>query len=453
MAVASDEKNALAKRARRYARTVSATARLGVGAAVSRLSGQGAGVDPALVRSVLGGLKGPLMKVAQLAAAIPDLLPPEHAVALATLQADAPPMGPSFTRRRMAAELGPHWRKRFARFEEKPCAAASLGQVHKAAGREGEPLACKLQYPDMASTVEADLRQLKIVLALFGRFSGAVDTGAAFAEIAERLREELDYGREARAMRLYGAMLKGVDGVHVPRPVPDLSTDKLLTMTWMDGEKLTDAAAALGQSQRNAIAARMFRLWYAPFYRFGVLHGDPHAGNYTLRKDGGINLLDFGCIRAFDPDVVRAVVLLYCALRDQDEAMAVEAYRLWGFSRPTKKIVRALNLWASFIYAPFMEDRVRSIGETHSTARGRAVVAQVHAALRDAGADEKPLSVPRPFVLLDRASVGLGGLFIRLGAEANWHRLFHEVTENFCPLALARGQKDIVFPTLNDRDA
>ncbi len=149
------------------------------------------------------------MKVAQFLSTIPDALPEEYAAELAELQANAPPMGWSFVRRRMAGELGADWQSKFGTFGQEAAAAASLGQVHRATLPDGTDVACKLQYPDMASTVEADLKQLKLAMSLYKRFESAIQSDDIYAELAERLREELDYRREAAQMRLYGLMLDG----------------------------------------------------------------------------------------------------------------------------------------------------------------------------------------------------------------------------------------------------
>ena len=172
------EKNSLRKRVTRYAQVSTAMAGFGARAAGKRYLGLDVNRQKQAerLRAALGGLKGPLMKVAQILSTIPDAVPKEYAMELAQLQADAPSMGWPFVKRRMAAELGPNWEKKFARFEHEASAAASLGQVHKAEGHDGRILACKLQYPDMISTVEADLRQLKLVLAVFERYDRAVST-------------------------------------------------------------------------------------------------------------------------------------------------------------------------------------------------------------------------------------------------------------------------------------
>src|SRR5205085_4026492 len=303
--------------------------------------------------------------VAQLLATIPDALPKEYVQELVQLQANAPAMGWPFVRRRMAGELGADGRSRFREFDRTAARAASLGQVHRATALDGTPLACKLQYPDMASAVEADLRQLKLAMSLYERYDRAVTTAEIHAEIADRLREELDYQREAAHMRLYGEILRGEPGVAVPAPVPKLSTSRLLTMNWLEGAPILDIAKA-PLAERNAIALRMFRIWYVPFYYYGVIHGDPHLGNYTIAPDHTVNLLDFGCIRIFPPSFVKGVIDLYHALETNDEALAVDAYRRWGFRDLSRDMIAVLNRWAAYVYGPLLDDRTRMIQEKGS---------------------------------------------------------------------------------------
>lgn len=389
------------------------------------------------LRIALGGLKGPLMKVAQVLSSIPDAVPKEYAVELAQLQADAPSMGWPFVRRRMLAELGGDWESRFASFEHEACAAASLGQVHNAVGLDGRRLVCKLQYPDMESAVEADLRQLKIILAVFERYDRAVSTKEVQREIAERLHEELDYIREAKHIRLYGLMHAKTEGVFIPEPVEELSTDRLLTMTRLEGKRLAEVADQASLKERNDVAINMFRAWYTPFYGYGVIHGDPHMGNYTVRPDSGINLLDFGCVRVFKPALVKGVLMLYESLRDKREDEAVEAYKIWGFTKPTKKLVEILNIWAKFIYAPLLEDKTRPIDETNTGLYGFETANRIHAELRKIGG----VTVPREYVFMDRAAVGLGAVFLRLHANINWHRLFQDTVKDFDVKAVEKNQK------------
>ncbi|HLO76326.1 MAG TPA: AarF/ABC1/UbiB kinase family protein [Magnetospirillum sp.] len=425
----SDELNTLGGRVKRYAQVGRAVGGLAARLGAEKVLGVRMDRDrhAAELKVALGGLKGPLMKVAQILSTIPEALPREYTQELAQLQANAPHMGWPFVKRRMAAELGPDWQSKFKDFEHEAAAAASLGQVHRAVDHAGRRLACKLQYPDMASVVEADLRQLKVIFGLYGAYDRAIDTSNIHDELAERLREELDYLRESRHMALYTHMLAGETGVRVPEVVPELTTRRLLTMGWLDGERILSHVDAPIEV-RNRIAMNMFRAWYVPFYGYGVIHGDPHLGNYTVRPDDhSINLLDFGCIRVFPPHMVKGVIDLYHAIDRDDEELAVEAYRTWGFTNLSKEAVAVLNIWARFIYAPLLENRARTIDETNSGAYGREVAEKVHAELKRVGG----VTPPREFVLMDRAAIGLGSVFLHLRAEVNWHRLFHDLVADF----------------------
>jgi predicted unusual protein kinase regulating ubiquinone biosynthesis (AarF/ABC1/UbiB family) len=423
-----DEQNTFGGRVARYARVSTA-----VGGLAARMAGErylGFKVDRDAhakeLRAALGGLKGPLMKVAQLLATIPEAIPDEYVAELSQLQSNAPPMGWPFVRRRMQAELGHDWQSKFGTFEREAAAAASLGQVHRATGKDGRRLACKLQYPDMASAVEADLGQLRLILGIFERYDRAVSTKKIHEEISERLREELDYAREAQNMALYADILKDEPGVHVPDLIPDLSTKRLLTMGWLEGARILDVAERDPQLAET-VALNMFRAWYIPLYRYGVLHGDPHLGNYSARPDGTINLMDFGCVRVFKAPFIKGVIDLYRAVQRDDEELAAEAYRTWGFGNLTKEVVGILNIWAKFIYEPLLDDRPRLIGQATNGIYGREVVHEVHKELVRVGGVE----VPREFVFMDRATMGLGSVFIHLKAKLNWHRLFEDLIADF----------------------
>lgn len=434
-----DEQNTLGGRVRRYAQVGRAVGGLAARLGAERVLGvkMDRGRHAEELKAALGGLKGPLMKVAQILSTIPDALPQEYTLELSQLQANAPHMGWPFVKRRMAAELGPDWQSRFASFEHEAAAAASLGQVHRATGKDGRLLACKLQYPDMASVVEADLRQLKVIFGIYAAYDRAIDTSNIHAEIAERLREELDYERESRNMRLYGRMLADEPGVHVPEVVADVTTKRLLTMTWLEGKRILTVVDEPIEI-RNRVAMNMFRAWYVPFYEYGVIHGDPHLGNYTIRPDDySINLLDFGAVRMFRPSLVKGVIDLYHALETGDQELAVHAYEAWGFSNLTRETVEVLNIWAEFVYAPLMEDRSRAIDETNSGMYGREVAEKVHRELRRIGG----VAPPREFVLMDRAAIGLGSVFLHLKAEVNWYEMFHDLVRDFDLAAMSARQR------------
>jgi predicted unusual protein kinase regulating ubiquinone biosynthesis (AarF/ABC1/UbiB family) len=389
------------------------------------------------LKETLGRLKGPLMKAAQMFASVPDLLPPEFAAQLTELQANAPAMGPAFVRRRMAAELGPEWRARFAQFDLNPAAAASLGQVHRATALDGRDLAVKLQYPEMQSAMESDLGQLRLLFTIGRQMFGAIDTTEVIAEIGERLREELDYVHEAGSMRLYRAFFEGRADIAVPAPDPALSTGRLLTMDWLDGQGLRSFKTA-DLATRNRVAQTLFEAWWTPLINIGVIHGDPHLGNYSFTPGAGrLNLLDFGCVRVFPPAFVGGVVKLFRAMSEGDRAGEAEAYRAWGFKDLTDDLMDVLSIWARFIYGPLLDDRVRTVADGVSPGEyGRREAFQVKKALEEKG----PVTIPREFVFMDRAAIGLGAAFLHLGAELNWRKLFEASLEGFSEAALAERQ-------------
>jgi predicted unusual protein kinase regulating ubiquinone biosynthesis (AarF/ABC1/UbiB family) len=308
--------------------------------------------------------------------------------------------------------------------------------VHKVVLADGRTAACKLQYPSIAAAVDADLSQLRLIFALYRRYDKAINPDRIYEEIAARLHEELDYVREARNMALYTEILAGEPQIHVPEVIGELSTGRLLTMSWLDGVRLLDFKAASTET-RNRLALNMFRAWYVPFYNFGVIHGDPHLGNYTVRPDLDINLLDFGCVRLFPPRFVKGVIDLFWALMRNDRDLAVAAYECWGFSNLTNEVVDVLNEWAVFLYGPLMEDRARPIHEASSSHQGREVAGKVHQRLREVGG----VTPPREFVFMDRAAIGLGSVFLRLKAELNWHRLFVDLTRDYDAEAVAQRQR------------
>lgn len=440
----SREDNRIGGRLSRYARVGTGVGGLAAKMAGNRLFGFDIDKDKnaAELAAALGNLKGPIMKVAQLIATIPEAVPAEYAAELSQLQSDAPPMGWVFVKRRMRSELGTDWQKKFSHFDKEPTAAASLGQVHKAEALDGEKLACKLQYPDMASAIEADLNQLKIVFSIFRRMERAIDTSEMVKEISARLREELEYTREGKHMRLYGDVLGHEPAVRVPQYYPELSSDRLLSMQWLEGKKMLTYKEH-PQEQRNILCQAMFKAWWYPLYHAGIIHGDPHLGNYTVfENDGtpaGINLLDYGCIRIFEPKFVKAVLDLYYGLRDDDEARVVHAFEEWGFTGLTRPLIDAMTLWARFIYGPMLEDRVREIAEDVKPGDyGRKQAFNVHKALREHG----PVTIPQEFVFMDRAAIGLGGVFLHMRPKMNFYQIFNEQIENFDVDALTKRQSE-----------
>lgn len=422
----------------RIGRVASVGANMSGAVGARMMGGDSAAVAKAL-RQALGTSKGPLMKVAQLLSTIPDLLPEAYAKEFRTLQAHAPAMGWPFVQRRMRAELGDDWLTKFKSFEREAAAAASLGQVHRAVSHDGRTLACKLQYPDMASAVEADLGQLRTLLGLFKSMDGSIDSSEAVIEVGERLREELDYARELKQMRLFALMLADEPRIAVPEPLEERSTKRLLTMTWLEGRGLMHWLNE-PQELRNRIAELLFKAWWGPMTHYGVIHGDPHLGNYALTENAErLQLLDFGCVRIFPPRFLEGVVGLWRGLKAGDMDQVAHSYEIWGFKNLNSELIDALTMWARFIYGPLLDDRVRTIADDVPPAEyGRREAFEVRKRLKTLG----PVLIPREFVFMDRAAIGLGAAFLHLRAELNFGRMFAESVEGFSPDALGQRQTE-----------
>ena len=434
-----DESRSITKQIKRYAQVGGVVGKLATKLASQKYLGVKLDKEKhALeIREALGGIKGPLMKVAQLSATIPDLLPEEYTKELMHLQSNAPPMGWLFVKRRMATELSQDWQKKFKKFDKEATRAASLGQVHKAILNNSEKVACKLQYPDMQSAVNADLSQLKMIFSIYQSYNKAIKTEEVYKEITQRLNEELDYEREKKLMGVFNKIFEKSSFIHVPKTFEKYSTKRLLTMSWLEGKSIL-AYKESKKEIRNLLARNMYYAWYKPFFEYGVIHGDPHLGNYSVQKDLSINLYDFGCMRIFKSKFIQGVIDLYYALQKNDEALAVHAYEQWGFDDITKEKLEVLSKWANFLYGPLMEDKVQKIQESENGIYGAQIASEVHRELKKIGG-VKP---PKEFVFMDRAAVGLGSVFMHLKAEVNWYRVFHELIDNFSEKKLTERQQN-----------
>jgi predicted unusual protein kinase regulating ubiquinone biosynthesis (AarF/ABC1/UbiB family) len=321
-------------------------------------------------KDILGNAKGPIMKIAQILGTIPDLLPEDQAKIFRELQLSAPPMGAFFVKRRMKAELGEGWESKFKSFNQTAHFSASLGQVHKAVTLTGETVACKLQYPDMINAIESDISQLKLFLKGIRFLYASLDTSALVEEITQRLREEVDYKAEAGMMLKFKEIFEIFPNVSVPTPVLELSTDKLLTMNWLEGKSILWAEKQDLDFRQN-LADLIFNVWYYPFYKEGLIHADPHFGNFAVTDEGGLHVFDFGCVQKFEKHFVQSVLMLFKGLLKKDNELCFEAYKAWGFEGIEKETVGILNLWANLVYGPLLEDRVRPLQEDHSGVTGR----------------------------------------------------------------------------------
>ena len=433
-----DEINKFSKRVARYANLGTSAGSIALKFLGTRLLNKEHEKNAEDLKNILGSLKGPIMKIAQLLSTVPDLLPDEYVNELTKLQSNAPPMGWNFVKRRMKNELGFDWLDSFDSFEKEPFAAASLGQVHRAVYK-GENVVCKLQYPDMNSIVDADVNQLKLIFSIYKKIDSSIDTSEIQKEISVRIKEELEYKQEQKHIQLFNLIFNEFNEVRIPKVYNEISTNRLISMNFLQGNKLLHFKK-YPHAVRQKIAKNMFTAWYYPFYKYGVIHGDPHLGNYSSDKNANINLLDFGCIRIFKPSFVKGVIDLYHAIKNNDTDLAIHAYESWGFENISKDLIDVLNIWAKFLYSPLMENKLRKMQDTNSSTYGAEAASKVHRELKKIGG-VKP---PREFVFMDRAAIGLGSVFLHLDAKLNWYKLFHELIDGFNENSLKKRQRDAI---------
>ena len=433
-----DEINKFSKRVARYANLGTSAGSIALKFLGTKFLNKEHDKNAEDLKNILGSLKGPIMKIAQLLSTVPDLLPEEYVNELTKLQSNAPPMGWNFVKRRMKNELGFDWLDSFDSFEKEPFAAASLGQVHRAVYK-GENVVCKLQYPDMNSIVDADVNQLKLIFSIYKKIDSSIDTSEIQKEISVRIKEELEYKQEQKHIQLFNLIFNEFNEVRIPKVYKEISTNRLISMNFLPGNKLLHFKK-YPHAVRQKIAKNMFTAWYYPFYKYGVIHGDPHLGNYSSDKNANINLLDFGCIRIFKPSFVKGVIDLYHAIKNNDTDLAIHAYESWGFENISKDLIDVLNIWAKFLYSPLMENKLRKMQDTNSSTYGAEAASKVHRELKKIGG-VKP---PREFVFMDRAAIGLGSVFLHLDAKLNWYKLFHELIDGFNEDSLKKRQRDAI---------
>jgi len=310
-----------------------------------------AGVRLALT---LGELKGAAMKVGQMASTASDLLPPELAHALSRLQQDAPPMPFEVVAEQIEAELGDAPERLFARIDEVPFASASIGQVHRATTDDGREVVIKVQYPGVDDAVDSDLASVRTALRLARLASDAVALDGVMKELKDRLVEELDYCIESDHVRLFRQLHAGDDWLVLPDVVGERSAQRVLTLTYEGGTRLEDAAT-WDQDVRDRIGRRMITMVCDQIFVHGVLHGDPHPGNFALRPDGTVVLYDFGCVRRYDPATVEAFRDVVRSVRDLDPALMDDAFLRLGVRAPNRPPPLAVFAMMIDVLAPLRD--------------------------------------------------------------------------------------------------
>ena len=280
----------------------------------------------------LSHLRGAAMKLGQMTSMdAGDLLPPELAAILAQLRSQAHRMPPEQLRRVLDSEWGPDWRRRFARFNATPIAAASIGQVHRATLPDGRELAIKVQYPGVRESIDSDVDNVATLLRVSGVLPRELDLAPLLTEAKKQLHEEADYEREATQMTRFADWLDGHADYVVPRPLPELTTARVLAMDFIDGIPI-EALADAPQEQRDAAMRDLMALVLREMFEFGAMQTDPNFANYRFQPDAGrLVLLDFGAARDVDPATAQGYRSLLSAGLSGDRDAVREAARAAGF--------------------------------------------------------------------------------------------------------------------------
>lgn len=280
----------------------------------------------------LSHLRGAAMKLGQMISMdAGDLLPPELAAILAQLRSQAHRMPPEQLRRVLDSEWGPDWRRRFARFNATPIAAASIGQVHRATLPDGRELAIKVQYPGVRESIDSDVDNVATLLRVSGVLPRELDLAPLLTEAKRQLHEEADYEREAAQMTRFADWLDGHTDYVVPRPLPELTTARVLAMDFIDGIPI-EALADAPQEQRDAAMRDLMALVLREMFEFGAMQTDPNFANYRFQPDAGrLVLLDFGAARDVDPATAQGYRSLLSAGLSGDRDAVREAARAAGF--------------------------------------------------------------------------------------------------------------------------
>ncbi|NBE06624.1 ABC1 kinase family protein [Paragemmobacter ruber] len=376
-------------------------------------------LTPANARRVtdqLAQLRGAAMKVGQLLSMdAGEMLPSELSAILARLRADAEPMPPVQLRRVLDRAWGVGWLSRFRRFDVRPVASASIGQVHRAQTKDGRDLAIKVQYPGVRASIDSDVDNVAALLRLSGLVPGRLDVGPLLAEAKRQLHEEADYRREAAQMRRFGALLDGRPGFVVPVPQNDLSGDDVLAMDYLDSQPIESLENA-EQSLRDRVAARLIGLVLEEVFVFNLMQTDPNFANFRWQAETGrIVLLDFGAARSFSPGLaprLRAVVQTGIAGEPEAmlRAMVEMGYLPDGLTDGHRRAVLEL---AELAFGPLRKGGIFDFGQ-------RDLVMELRDRAMALGMDPDLWHVPPPEVLfLHRKFGGLYLLASRLRARVD----------------------------------
>ena len=373
------------------------------------------------VREELASLKGPSMKIGQILSMQTQALPEEAIAELASLQMQAPGMHPTLARAQFKNSCGKYPEEVFRQFEPEPFAAASLGQVHRALTRQGQPVAVKIQYPGIRTAIENDLKLLRSAT-LPGRLTGYAPVSIC-EEMERGFLEETDYLNEGRNLDFFRERLAVFPYVTIPTVYWDLTTERVLTMSLVAGETIGKFLESKPpQAIRNLIGQRLFELYHFQIQCCQALHADHHPGNYLLQPDGRFGLVDFGCVKRVSADLAELVrcCVSHSWLEGKDAAQRVVDI-IWG---PKVSLAKARRMLAGL-------EELMNLVFPPAVAKGNVVdfgqpglldtlFRTWRSALRD------KLTNPE-FAFITRAELGLYNLLHHLGAQVNTREVWGRV--------------------------
>ncbi len=376
------------------------------------------------VTKQLGNMKGAMMKVGQMASYLDTGLPEPVRQTLASLQSDAPPMAAELAEKQIEEAFGQPPRTLFAEWDPVPIAAASIGQVHRAITHDGRAIAVKIQYPGVAEAVAADLGNAGWLFGGLAAMFPGVDPGPIVDEIKERLYEELDYELEAANQRHFHSHFAGHPYITVPRVIDEYSNARILTSELAIGSKFEEVVT-WSKEERDLAAETLFRFSFGAIYQIHAFNGDPHPGNYLFNKGGQVTFLDFGLVKRFDPAETKLfedLIIEMVINRDRVKFRAmVEEMGILAADAPFDD--QMIEDYFSYYYRYVMNDEVTVIDADYA-AGGVAHLFDMKGPYADL---MKQLNVPPAFVVVQRITLGLMGLFARLEAEANWQAIAREL--------------------------
>ena len=373
-------------------------------------------------------LRGAFMKMVQMLSMRDDLLPLEVLSVLSVVQSSVPPMAYALIREQVKKELGKYPEQLFKHFEREAFAAASLGQVHRATLKNGDAVVVKVQYPGVDETVGQDLKNLKALLQVFTLLTRDVlrqkkfDASEIYQEMEERLREELDYVHEANNLALFQRLFADDEEVIIPRVYPDVSSRRVLTMEYLDGYKLQDILApGVEQKLKDWVSIKYFRMTWRQILEFGVLHTDPHPGNYLVTYHPKLAMLDFGSVRVFPEEIRKGYLALAKAILARDEKTMARCFGVLGYLDPGADPTPLVKIMY-MIFEPVLEDRNYDPHDFDSAKKTLEITT--------IGIENRIFNAPGHRLFLVRALWGLDSYTHQFRTITNWHRIFRECVDN-----------------------